>query len=83
MEIHARYKDVATPRNFGNSPASDIIPGVKKIRIIRTYRQRESIEKFSRVAELSVVEENDYNLNIPRYVDTFDAEQQVDLDKVA
>lgn len=52
-------------------------------RIVSTYRKRERIEKFSHVAELCYVEENDYNLNIPRYVDTFDAEDQVDLDKVA
>ena len=51
-------------------------------RIVSTYRKRESIEKFSQVADLSVVEENDYNLNIPRYVDTFDEEEEVDLEEV-
>jgi type I restriction enzyme M protein len=51
-------------------------------RIVNTYRNRESIEKFSHVAERSEVEGNDYNLNIPRYVDTFDAEDSVDLDEV-
>lgn len=48
-------------------------------RIINTYRKRENTEKFSHVAELSQVEENDYNLNIPRYVDTFEEEEPVDL----
>jgi type I restriction enzyme M protein len=52
-------------------------------RIVNTYRNRESIEKFSHVADRSEVEGNDYNLNIPRYVDTFDAEDSVDLDEVA
>ena len=52
-------------------------------RIVSTYRKRESIEKFSHVADRSEVEGNYYNLNIPRYVDTFDAEDQVDLDEVA
>jgi type I restriction enzyme M protein len=52
-------------------------------RIVNTYRNRESIEKFSHVADRSEVEGNDYNLNIPRYVDTFDAEDAVDLDEVA
>ena len=52
-------------------------------RIVSTYRNRESIEKFSHVAELSEVVENDFNLNIPRYVDTFDEEEAVDLDEVA
>jgi len=52
-------------------------------RIISTYRKRESIAKFSHVAELSEVEENDYNLNIPRYVDTFEEEEPVDLAEVS
>ncbi|MFK5923793.1 MAG: type I restriction-modification system subunit M [Verrucomicrobiota bacterium] len=52
-------------------------------RIVSTYRKRESIEKFSHVAELSEVEENDYNLNIPRYVDTFEEEEEVDLAEVS
>lgn len=52
-------------------------------RIISAYRKRESIEKFSHVAELGEVEENDYNLNIPRYVDTFEEEDPVDLAEVS
>lgn len=52
-------------------------------RIVSTYRNRESIEKFSHVADRSEVEENDYNLNIPRYVDTFEEEDPVDLAEVA
>ena len=52
-------------------------------RIVSAYRKRESIEKFSHVASLSEVEENDYNLNIPRYVDTFEEEEPVDLAEVS
>lgn len=52
-------------------------------RIVKTYSKRESVEKFAHVAELSEIEENDYNLNIPRYVDTFEEEEPVDLDAVA
>ena len=52
-------------------------------RIVSTYRNRESIEKYSHVAELSEVIENDYNLNIPRYVDTFEEEEPVDLAEVS
>jgi type I restriction enzyme M protein len=51
--------------------------------IISTYQKRESIAKFSHVAERSEVEENDYNLNIPRYVDTFDEEEKIDLNAVS
>ncbi|MFK8105321.1 MAG: type I restriction-modification system subunit M [Saprospiraceae bacterium] len=52
-------------------------------KIIGTYESRETIDKYSYVALLSEVEENDYNLNIPRYVDTFEEEEAVDLKVVA
>ena len=52
-------------------------------RIVNTYRERKSTDKFSHVADLSEVKENDYNLNIPRYVDTFGEEEPVDLGAVS
>jgi type I restriction enzyme M protein len=54
-------------------------------RIVSTYRDRDAngIDKFSHVAELSEVAENDYNLNIPRYVDTFEEDQPIDLAEVS
>ncbi len=39
--------------------------------------------KYSYAATLAEVKENDYNLNIPRYVDTFEAEDGIDLDTIA
>ena len=38
--------------------------------LVNTYRNRESIDKYSSVVTLEEIEENDFNLNIPRYVDT-------------
>jgi type I restriction enzyme M protein len=52
-------------------------------RIVSCYRKRDSRDKFSHVAKLSEVEENDYNLNIPRYVDTFEEEEPVNLAEVS
>jgi len=51
-------------------------------KIIATYKNKEEIEKFSHLATLDEIRENDYNLNIPRYVDTFEEEEPIDLDKV-
>lgn len=51
-------------------------------RIINTYKAREDIEKFAHAASLDEIRENDYNMNIPRYVDTFEEEEPVDLDAV-
>jgi type I restriction enzyme M protein len=52
-------------------------------KIIAAYDKREFEDKYSYVASLDEVAENDYNLNIPRYVDTFEEEETVDLDAVA
>ncbi|WP_141756899.1 N-6 DNA methylase, partial [Staphylococcus sp. HMSC036D05] len=46
------------------------------------YSQRETIDKYSYVATLDEIKENDYNLNIPRYVDTFEEEEPIDLEQV-
>ena len=48
-------------------------------KIVKTYMARAKIEKYSHVATLDEIAENDYNLNIPRYVDTFEPEAPVDI----
>ena len=52
-------------------------------RIADTFIKRESIPKFSRVVSREEIRSNDYNLNIPRYVDTFEPEPEIDLNEVA
>ncbi len=52
-------------------------------RIVDTYAKRISIDKYSYNATLDKVRENDYNLNIPRYVDTFKEEESVDIAAIA
>jgi type I restriction enzyme M protein len=51
-------------------------------RIVDIYSHRINIDKYSHVASLVEVRENDYNLNIPRYVDTFEEEELVDIEAV-
>ena len=51
-------------------------------KIVETYRNRTVIEKYSHLATLQEVADNDYNLNIPRYVDTFEAEEEIDIKAV-
>ncbi len=48
-------------------------------KIVETYRARESVDKYAYLATLQEVQDNDYNLNIPRYVDTFEEEAEIDL----
>lgn len=51
-------------------------------KIVETYKLRKDIDKYAHVASIEEIKENDYNLNIPRYVDTFEEEEAIDLDEV-
>ncbi len=51
-------------------------------KIVQTFKERKSIEKYSYLANLDEIKENDFNLNIPRYVDTFEEEEEIDLKSV-
>ncbi len=51
-------------------------------KIIETYKNRVEVEKYCHVAPMSEVAENDYNLNIPRYVVTFEEEDEIDFKAV-
>ena len=48
-------------------------------RVLKTYINRENVEKYAHVATFEEIKENDFNLNIPRYVDTFEEEEVVDM----
>ena len=69
-------KDFEKVKNQNKLRESDID------KIINTYINREEIEKYSHKATIDEIKENDFNLNIPRYVDTFEEEEPIDLDEV-
>lgn len=48
-------------------------------KIYETYLKREDVEKYAHVATYEEIEENDFNLNIPRYVDTFEEAEPIDV----
>lgn len=52
-------------------------------KIVETYEKRAEIEKYSHVATMEEIAENGFNLNIPRYVDTFEKEEEIDLNAVS
>ncbi len=49
-------------------------------KIYNTYRNWDEIEKYSHIASFDEVKDNDFNLNIPRYVDTFQEEEPIDME---
>ena len=52
-------------------------------KIVATYEAREDVDKYAHVATMAEIAENGFNLNIPRYVDTFEPEPEIDLNEVA
>ena len=68
--------------HFEKAKNQNYLRGEDIDRIVSTYRQRTETEKFSHRATMAEISDNDFNLNIPRYVDTFEEEEPVDLDAV-
>ncbi len=52
-------------------------------KIVSTYEKREDVDKYAHVASMDEIKENGFNLNIPRYVDTFEPEPEIDLAEVS
>lgn len=52
-------------------------------KILDTYKKRQDIDKYAHLASFDEIKENDFNLNIPRYVDTFEPEPEIDLRQVS
>ncbi len=52
-------------------------------KVFDTYITRKEVEKYAHLATFDEIKENDFNLNIPRYVDTFEEEELIDIDAVA
>lgn len=70
-------------QHFEKVKTQNVLQDIHIEEIVNTYRNRVTKDKYSYVATLAEVKENDYNLNIPRYVDTFEEEEPVDLAIVA
>ncbi|QAT40662.1 type I restriction-modification system subunit M [Clostridium sp. JN-9] len=51
-------------------------------KIINTFKKRKDVDKYAHVASIEEIRENEFNLNIPRYVDTFEEETPIDLGEV-
>ena len=68
--------EFATGKNQNSLRQSDI----KKL--LRVYRDRQDSDKYAHLALPEEIAENDFNLNIPRYVDTFEEEEEIDLKAV-
>jgi type I restriction enzyme M protein len=70
---------IEASKEFKSNKAQNILTEENIAKIFDTYKKRKNIEKFSRKVDFKEIEENDFNLNITRYVDTFVEEAPVDI----
>lgn len=67
-------------KNFDSGKNQNLIREDNEVaKIVETYRNRKAKDKYSYLASREEIRENDYNLNIPRYVDTFEEEAEIDI----
>lgn len=66
-------------KNFTKQKTINVMTDEDIDRIVSAYEKREDIEKFCHIAAIDEIKENEFNLNIPRYVDTFEEDKPVDI----
>lgn len=79
---NASRKDVLfidASKEFTPGKTQNVMDEAHIAKVLDTYRTRAGIEKYSHRASPAEIAENDFNLNIPRYVDTFEAEEEIDV----
>lgn len=69
-------------KEFTKVKSHNVVESQHINKTLEVYRDRKKVDKFSHVATFSELKENDFNLNIPRYVDTFEPEPVVPLDEI-
>ena len=85
LKKHKAIDDVLfidASREFEKDKNQNTLTAANIQKIVTTYQQRQDVDKYAHVASLAEIKENDYNLNIPRYVDTFEPEPEINMDQV-
>ena len=76
------FIDASGEGNFEKGKNQNILRDIDIEKIVTTYENRETIDKYSYKATFEEIKENSFNLNIPRYVDTFEEEEMVNIEEV-
>ena len=69
-------------KDFGKEKSKNVLRQEDIDKIFNAYIDRKDIEKYAHLATMEEIAKNDYNLNIPRYVDSTEEEPEIDLDEV-
>ncbi len=80
--VNRRILFIDASRDFEQSTNQNKLRPQDIDKIVTTFRKRKSIEKYAHAATFKEIEENEFNLNIPRYVDTFEPEPEIDINAV-
>ena len=70
---------IEASKEYKPGKAQNSLTQVNIDKIYDTYVERKDVDKFAHIANISEIEENDFNLNITRYVDTFVEEAEIDI----
>jgi type I restriction enzyme M protein len=66
-------------RQFAQEKRQNRLRDEDLAKIVKTYQARKSVDKYAYRATVKEIEDNEFNLNIPRYVDTFEGEEEIDI----
>jgi len=69
-------------KEFDKGKNQNIMTDAHIDKILKVYQDREDVDKFAHLASFEEIVENDHNLNIPRYVDTFEEEEVAPLTEI-
>lgn len=82
LKKHRDNRDVLfidASKDFEKGKNQNILRDQDIDKIINTYKKRQDVDKYAHLATMDEIKENEYNLNIPRYVDTFEEEAPIDI----
>ena len=81
-KTHGDVLFIDASRDFKDAKNQNVLTDAHLDKIVATYRDFQTVEKYAYRATPQELADNDFNLNIPRYVDTFEEEAEIDLDAV-
>lgn len=85
LKKHRDGRDVLfidASKKFDKGKKQNTMSGEHIDAVLKLYADRKTVEKEACLASFEEIEKNDFNLNIPRYVDTFEKEEEIDLKEV-
>ncbi len=81
-KTHSDVLFIDASREFKDAKNQNLLADEHLAKIVQTYHDFRSVDKYAYRATIAEIADNEFNLNIPRYVDTFEEEEEIDLDAV-